>query len=71
MTESEVARLKRQIAAEYQAAQQGLTGLAHGTARHAFITARLENMEKCRQQLTTLVGEQACTKLLHEALENL
>ena len=38
---SEVARLRRLIAAEYEAAQRGLTGLSQGTAKHAFIEARM------------------------------
>ena len=49
---SEVARLRAQIEAEYQAAQQGLTGLAAGAARHAFITAKMERMTLYLQQLT-------------------
>jgi hypothetical protein len=49
---SEVARLRAQIEAEYQAAQRGLTGLAAGTTRHAFITAKMERMTQYLQQLT-------------------
>jgi hypothetical protein len=39
---SEVASLMQRIDLEREAAQQGLTGLAYGTARHDFITARME-----------------------------
>ncbi len=42
MAESEVASLMQRIDLEREAAQQGLTGLAYGTARHDFITARME-----------------------------
>ena len=70
MAESEVARLRRQIAAEYQAATRGLTGLAI-TAQHAFITARMENLERCRQQLNVLVGEGESTRLFTETLADL
>ncbi len=42
MAESEVACLMRRITLEHEAAQYGLTGLAYGTSRHDFITARME-----------------------------
>lgn len=70
MAESEVARLKRQIAEEYQAAQQALTGLAI-TSPHAFITARMENLERCRQKLCVLVGEQESAKIVAETVADL
>ena len=57
--QSDVARILAQICAEYEASNNGLYGLAQGTARHAFITARLENMGKLHEQLQELVGEQA------------
>ncbi len=41
-SKSEVASLMQRIDLEREAAQQGLTGLAYGTARHDFITARME-----------------------------
>jgi hypothetical protein len=66
---SEVARLMQQIAAEYMVAQAGLSGLAYGTAQHAFITARMENMGKCQEELNALVGEQEATKLVVQAIE--
>jgi hypothetical protein len=53
---SEVARLREQIQAEYQAAQQGLSGLASGTARHNFITARTEHLAILHDQLAEIVG---------------
>ena len=54
---SEVARLRRLIAAEYEAAQRGLTGLSQGTAKHAFIEARMNGAGTYGEQLATLVGE--------------
>jgi hypothetical protein len=51
--QSEVAQLLEKIRAEYEAAQNGLTGLAQ-TARHSFISARVENMAKLSMQLETL-----------------
>ncbi len=56
---SEVARLLEQISVEYEAAQRGLSGLAYGTVRHEFITARMENMGRIHDQLQTLVGDAA------------
>ena len=70
MAESEVARLMRQIASEYMAAQAGMSGLAIGTAQHKFITARMENMGRCHEQLISLVGKEQATKLLAETLDN-
>ena len=54
---SEVARLLSQINAEYEAAQRGITGLAYGTSKHEFITARMENMGQLHGQLQLLVGD--------------
>ena len=66
---SEVAQLRQQIAAEYEAAMRGLHGLAQGTAQHAFITQRMERMAACHETLKGLVGEQEASKLLAETLE--
>ena len=49
--ESEVARLRQQLDLEHEAAQRGLTGLSSGTARHAFITARMIQQIQQIQQL--------------------
>ena len=68
---SEVARLKQQIATEYLAAKQGLSGLAAGTAQHRFITHRMERMCICHNKLQELVGEQEATKMLRDTLEPL
>lgn len=64
---SEVARLMRRIEQEYEAAQQGLTGLACGSGQHAFIAARMRVVDDCRQELTGQVGEQEATRLVCEA----
>ena len=66
--QSEVARLLAQISAEYEAAERGLTGLAYGTSKHRFITARMENMGHLHTQLKAIVGDDA-TKLMAEQLE--
>ncbi len=70
MSESEVARIRQQIAEEYQAAQAGLTGLASGVSRHQFITARMERLGQSFEQLSELVGSrQEAMKEVVEALE--
>jgi len=56
---SEVTRLLQQIQAEFETAQQGLTGLASGNAHHKFITKRMENMGKLHGELRDLVGDSA------------
>ena len=66
---SEIARLMQQITQEYEAAQRALHGLAFGTSKHRFITARLENIGRCQQELQQLVGEQEAVKMVAETLE--
>ena len=55
---SEVARLMQQIDAEYEAGRQALHGPALGTAQHAFITRRMENMATQFATLRALVGDE-------------
>ena len=66
---SEVARLRQRIAEEYEAAQRGLTGLCLGTAKHAFITARMEQIGTCHEALKGLVGEGEAARIMTETLE--
>ncbi len=66
---SEVARVLEQIELEFQAAQRGLHGLAFGTAKHQFITSKMEQMGKLHEKLQTMVGEEQAVKLLAETLE--
>ena len=66
---SEVARLLDQIREEYEAAMRGVSGLAQGTSRHSFITARMENMGKLQTQLDELIGDNAIA-LVVTCLEN-
>ena len=61
MAESEVASLMQRIDLEREAAQQGLTGLAYGTARHDFITAR---MERGAERILQLVQEGKLTEAI-------
>lgn len=56
---SEVVRLLLRISAEYEAARQGLQGLAQGSSQHRFITRRMERMYELHTQLQALVGDEA------------
>lgn len=67
---SEVARIMRQITLEYEAAQRGLTGLAYGTAQHAFITAKMESMVTMQESLSEIVGSKEAIKLVVRALND-
>jgi hypothetical protein len=62
--ESELRRLLRQIEEEYNAAYSSMNAFSSGTARHAFINARMGNIDKCRIELTTLVGEEEAIRLM-------
>ncbi len=68
-TQSEVARLLEQISAEYEAAQRGLQGFAYGSAKHEFITARMENVGRLHGELQAIVGDSAIA-LVAEAMNN-
>lgn len=57
--QSEVARLLAQISSEYEAARQGLSGLAQGIGQHRFITKRMEQIAELHSQLRNLVGDKA------------
>jgi hypothetical protein len=56
---SEVAALLAQISCEYEAAQQGLTGLAQGISQHQFIARRTERIAELHSQLHCLLGDDA------------
>jgi hypothetical protein len=56
---SEVARLLAQINREYEAARQGLSGLAQGSGQHRFITKRMEQIAELHSQLRNIVGDEA------------
>jgi hypothetical protein len=69
MSQSEVARLLQEIELSYQAAKNGMHGLAEGTAQHAFITAKMERIEEHRESLVKLVGAEQAMELITQALE--
>ena len=66
---SEVARIRLLIEQEYEAAERLRSGLAV-TARHAFITARMENIGRFHVQLIPLVGENEAARLLCETFSS-
>jgi hypothetical protein len=69
MTQSEITRLLTRIEQEYASARSGLSGLASGTARHAFISGKMVRIETCHRALCGLLGEQEATRLVIERLE--
>lgn len=66
---SEVARLLTQIQAEYHSGMSGLAGLASGTARHDFISARMERIGQFHNELCDLVGADDAIALVAHTLE--
>jgi hypothetical protein len=66
---SEVARLLAQIRNEYEAAHQGLSGLAQGSSQHQFITKRMERIGELHSQLHEILGDEAMA-LIARQLEN-
>src|SRR5258708_33641355 len=61
---SEVAALLQQIECEYAAARNGLSGLAQGASRHAWITARMEWVAAGEKRLATVVGSAQAIELV-------
>ena len=41
-----------------------MNAFSSGTARHAFINARMENIDRCRVELIKLVGEEEALRLI-------
>jgi hypothetical protein len=65
---SDIARIKSQIAMEYEATQQLFTGFT-STARHDFITKRQENIGLYCQELMQYIPEQEAIAMLVEAMD--
>lgn len=66
--QSEVACLRMQIEQEYQAAQM-LKASALGTAKHEFITARIERIGAYQAVLAQLVGEEESIAIVCDIFE--
>jgi hypothetical protein len=65
MSESEVARLRRQIELELEAMQRGMNGFALGTSRHKFIHKRMDRVGACQDKLVTEVGEDRANEIVY------
>ena len=61
---SEVAHILAKIDAEFQAGHLALHGFAEGTARHTFITRRMENMYNNLATLRAKYGEDVAMQAL-------
>jgi hypothetical protein len=68
MAGSEIAQIRETIAREYMAAKWGLTGFAQGSAKHEFISARMERIEEGRKALEVYVGGESIA-LVAETLD--
>lgn len=66
MSQREVAILRQKILMEYEAMKCGLSSLAFGSSRHAFIDARLKRVDNYHSELAVFVGEQEATLTICE-----
>ena len=66
---SDVVRLLQQIDEANEAARQALYGLAAGIARHDFISAKMEYIGQCHEQLAELVGYNEAAALVCQVIE--
>ncbi len=62
---SEVARLREQIETQVVAMRRGISGFSSGTARHAFMNARMERIGVCQDSLAGQLGEDAANMLVY------
>lgn len=69
MGQSEVARMRQQIAAEYLSAQFGFSGLAEGTSRHSFITNKMERLGESFETLAQMMGKEQAIQIVAETLQ--
>lgn len=62
---SEIARLRQQIEVQLVSMRRGLSGLSAGSARHAFINARMERIDAYQDGLASQLGENAANMLVY------
>jgi hypothetical protein len=67
MSNSEVARLRQEITLSYQSCLSVFESPGI-TAPHSFITARMEKISDCQEQLVNLVGSDAATRITAQAI---
>ncbi|GCE23291.1 hypothetical protein [Dictyobacter kobayashii] len=63
---SEIAQLRQQIELELVAMRRGLSGLSCGSARHAFIHARMDRIGEWQDSLAHHLGENDATMVVCE-----
>jgi len=66
MYKSEITQIRQKIAEEYEAMQLGFSGFATGTAKHAFIDARMHCVDTYHEQLSQQLGEEEATLIICE-----
>lgn len=63
--QSEIARIRQQMQAEYEACQRVFTGFTP-TARHEYITKRQENLGECFENLKKHMSPEEAMQVLIE-----
>jgi hypothetical protein len=63
---SEVARLREQVRLEYEAMMRGLYSFAEGSAKHEFISARMNRVGTYHEKLAKEIGKDKATKMIGE-----
>jgi hypothetical protein len=71
MSKSEITQLLQRIEQEYASARRGLRALASGTARHAFLSGKMERIQTCYLALCGLPGEPEATRAVVEQIARL
>jgi hypothetical protein len=64
MNQSEVAQLYDQIEVQLEAMRRGMSGLAVGRARHAFIRLQMNHVGECQDALAKYVGESVANQVI-------
>lgn len=63
MNQSEVAQLYNQIEVQLEAMRRGMSGLAAGRVRHAFIRAQINHVCECQDALANMSAKALLTRL--------
>jgi hypothetical protein len=63
--QSEIALLRQQIEGQLVAMRRGLSGLSSGSARHAFINARMDQIGVCQDSLARQLGSDTADMLVY------
>ncbi len=69
--QSEIVSLLSQIDAEYSSAQEALYGLAAGSSRHDFISARMNRIQLASQRIIDTLGKDEALPLIVAAMDRL